>query len=73
MKWWGPAGLFACAVIVWFGFDRFLQPMPLGSSDQLHISTAGAFPFVAVVFLAKAGDLAGASLVAADRSRFGVA
>jgi len=73
MKWREPAGLIARAVLLWFGFDLFPQPMPLGRGDQLRISVAGVFPFVAVVSLVNAGDLAGASVGAAGCSRFGVA
>ena len=59
MKWWGPAGLIAGAVLTWFGYDVFQRAIHLGWNLYLpHLMVGTALflagPFVAVVSLVNA-------------------
>jgi len=59
MKWWGPVGLIAGAVLTWFGFDVFQRAVHLGWNQHLpHLMVGTAVfmagPFVAVVSLVNA-------------------
>ena len=59
MKWWGPVGLIAGAVLTWFGYDIFQRAVHLGWNQHLPHLMVGttlfmAGPFVAVVSLVNA-------------------
>lgn len=56
MKWWGPVGLIAGVVLLWFGYDLMQWAIHLGWNSHLpHLMVGGAIffsgPFVAVVSL----------------------
>ncbi len=54
MKWWGPVGLIAGAVLIWFGFDFVQRAIHLGWNHYLPHLTVGICAFVAVVSLVNA-------------------
>ncbi len=59
MKWWGPVGLIAGAVLTWFGYDLVMRAVNVGWGNHVpHLMVGGAMaisgPFVSVVSLINA-------------------